>query len=70
MRGCHHSLFGAQEPQTDSAVSMCSSDNEYQREAKERERKKKKGKRTLDKSATEGRQSKTLTEKVRSFGVL
>lgn len=51
-----------QEPQTDSAVSMCSSDNEGEKEEKEKDKKKRRGKKMIDKSLKERRSSKTLTE--------
>jgi len=59
--------FQALEPQTDSAVSMCSSDNEYHKDSphpadKEKDKKRKKGRKILDKAIKERRSSKTLTE--------
>eukprot|EP00092_Neocalanus_flemingeri_P015073 GFUD01016281.1.p1 GENE.GFUD01016281.1~~GFUD01016281.1.p1 ORF type:complete len:303 (-),score=85.92 GFUD01016281.1:47-922(-) len=52
-----------QEPQTDSAVSLCSSENEEQRVAMEKDKKKKRGRRSSDKNlAKDNRNSKTLTE--------
>ena len=59
-----------QDPQTDSAVSMCSSDNEYSKDKdkdsedkeKEKDKKKRRGRRILDKTLKERRSSKTLTE--------
>ena len=56
-----------QDPQTDSAVSMCSSDNEYVKEDckaddKEKDKKRRKGRKLLDKTMKERRSSKTLTE--------
>ena len=52
-----------QEPQTDSAVSLCSSENEEQRVAMEKEKKKKRGRRSSEKdSSKDKRNSKTLTE--------
>jgi len=60
--------FQALDPQTDSAVSMCSSDNEYSKdkdkpsEDKEKDKKKRRGRRILDKTLKERRSSKTLTE--------
>ena len=53
---------GFQEPQTDSAVSMCSSDNEFQQEEREKDKKKRRGKKMIDKTLKERRSSKTLTE--------
>merc|ERR1719348_617189 len=58
--------FQALDPaQTDSAVSMCSSDNEYSRdkeEDKDKDKRRRRGKRILDKTLKERRSSKTLTE--------
>ena len=52
-----------QEPQTDSAVSLCSSENEEQRVAMEKEKKKKRGRRISEKNLPkDNRNSKTLTE--------
>ena len=52
-----------QEPQTDSAVSVCSSENEEQRVAMEKDKKRKKGRRNNGHSlAKDSRNSKTLTE--------
>jgi len=52
-----------QEPQTDSAVSVCSSENEEQRAAMEKDKKRKKGRRSNGHSmAKDARNSKTLTE--------
>jgi len=52
-----------QEPQTDSAVSLCSSENEEQRVSMEKEKKKRIGKRTCEKNLTkDSRNCKTLTE--------
>ena len=62
-----HWSIKLQEPQTDSAVSMCSSDNEYHKDSpqpadKEKDKKRKKGRKILDKTIKERRSSKTLTE--------
>lgn len=54
--------FQALDHQTDSAVSMCSSDNEFLQEEKEKDKKKRRGKKMIDKSLKERRSSKTLTE--------
>jgi len=62
--------FQALDPQTDSAVSMCSSDNEYTKGGEtvendtdgDKDKKRRKGKRILDKALKERRSSKTLTE--------
>ena len=52
-----------QEPQTDSAVSLCSSENEEQRVSVEKEKKKKRGQRSGEKNLSkDSRNSKTLTE--------
>ena len=52
-----------QEPQTDSAVSLCSSENEEQRFSMEKDKKKRRGKRSCEKNLTKDtRNSKTLTE--------
>jgi len=52
-----------QEPQTDSAVSVCSSENEEQRVAMEKDKKKRKGRRHGGQNlAKDARNSKTLTE--------
>jgi len=52
-----------QEPQTDSAVSLCSSDNEDTRVMVGRDKKRKRGRRISDKmSGQDNRNSKTLTE--------
>jgi len=52
-----------QEPQTDSAVSVCSSENEEQRVAMEKDKRRKKGRRNNGHSlAKDSRNSKTLTE--------
>ena len=52
-----------QEHQTDSAVSLCSSENEEQRVSMEKEKKKRRGKRTCEKNLTkDSRTSKTLTD--------
>jgi hypothetical protein len=52
-----------QEHQTDSAVSLCSSENEEQRVAMEKDKKKKRGRKSSDKNlAKDNRNSKTLTD--------
>jgi len=52
-----------QEPQTDSAVSLCSSENEEQRVLKERDKKKRRGRKNSNTNlAKDSRNSKTLTE--------
>jgi len=52
-----------QEPQTDSAVSLCSSENEEQRVLKEKDKKKRRGRKTSDANLSkDSRSSKTLTE--------
>ena len=67
-RECLSDKCFSQDPQTDSAVSMCSSDNEYSKdkdkhsEDKEKDKKKRRGRRILDKTLKERRSSKTLTE--------
>ena len=52
-----------QEPQTDSAVSLCSSENEEQRVLKEKDKKKRRGRKTSDANLSkDSRSSKTLTD--------
>jgi len=52
-----------QEPQTDSAVSVCSSENEEHRVAMEKDKKKKRGRKSIEKNLKkDARNSKTLTE--------
>ena len=41
---------------------MCSSDNEFQQEEREKDKKKRRGKKMIDKTLKERRSSKTLTE--------
>merc|ERR1711915_1148073 len=48
-------------PQTDSAVSLCSSENDEHREPLEKGRRKRRGRKTCDKDIVR-RSSKTLTE--------
>ena len=61
-------LLTCQDGQTDSAVSMCSSDTDNPREGgdkeadKEKDKRRRRGKRMLDKTLKERRSSKTLTE--------